>query len=329
MLSLFLPAANRLLLLLTALLANAIVGGPLRLHHRLGLLGPAHAMRLFIRKAERKLNRSRRSVVTRYLRGLLLVLFALIAAAVTGAVIHRLFFLAPYGFIGEALLLALMLPQRKIAEQASFLAKKMRGEKVPVTSHALASIAQRDVESLDRYGLGRAGIEHLGEYFCAVIVPVAFGYAWFGLAGALTMRVAHLLWQVLGVQSPGPFGDGARMIPAALLAAPAALGAVLLMLAAAFAPGTSPLRAARSFTMAQTKGLSTFLRILPLATMAGALDVTLGGTRRRKQLLLPEPWVGEGTAKVTPAHVRRAFWMFWIGCLMQGLLWLACFALAK
>jgi len=88
---------------------------------------------------------------------------------------------------------------------------------------------------------------------------------------------------------------------------PARLTAVLVVLACPFVPEARTWEAARAlFSAAQP----------PPAAFAGALDLSRGGPRREGEVMIRDPWIGEGRARADPADIRRALLVYAVACLL-------------
>jgi adenosylcobinamide-phosphate synthase len=53
--------------------------------------------------------------------------------------------------------------------------------------------------------------------------------------------------------------------------------------------------------------------------MAGALDLLVAGPREYQGEVVRDPWIGEGRARAPPIDIRRALYIFWVACLIDGL----------
>jgi adenosylcobinamide-phosphate synthase len=88
---------------------------------------------------------------------------------------------------------------------------------------------------------------------------------------------------------------------------PARLTALLVVLACPFVPN------ARMF-----EAVHTLFNAAPpvAAAFAGALDLSLGGPRREGEVMIRDPWIGEGRARAIPADIRRALLVYAVACLL-------------
>ena len=57
----------------------------------------------------------------------------------------------------------------------------------------------------------------------------------------------------------------------------------------------------------------------PEGAMAGALDLLLAGPREYQGEVVRDAWIGDGKARATHVDIRRALYVFWVACLIDGL----------
>jgi len=98
---------------------------------------------------------------------------------------------------------------------------------------------------------------------------------------------------------------------------PARLAGLFLVLAAVFAPTARPARAAR--VMVREAGRHRSINGgWPIAAMAGALNVTLGGPRHYAGLTTGDAWIGSGPARLGGRDIGRALYLYAVACLVNA-----------
>ena len=66
----------------------------------------------------------------------------------------------------------------------------------------------------------------------------------------------------------------------------------------------------------------------PESAIAGALGLKLLGPRIYPGEVVEAPWIGEGTADATPAHIRQSLKLYAAACVLNGLAAVAALLLA-
>ncbi|MFQ5971990.1 MAG: adenosylcobinamide-phosphate synthase CbiB, partial [Alphaproteobacteria bacterium] len=268
---------------------------------------------------EKRLNRPRRGARTRAVRGALLVFgFAALAWALGVAVGAALDGFAS-GWVIEAIVVAVLLAQRSLFDHARAVARALGEGGVEAGRDAVRHIVGRDPDRLDEEGVARAAIESVAENFADGVVAPAFWYLLLGLPGLFLYKTVNTLDSMFGHRDArhAIFGIAPARFDDILNLAPARLAAWMIAFAAVFLPRGRPRGAVR--TMFRDAGKHSSPNAgWPEAAMAGALGVALLGPRHYEGDRVDDPWLGEEfTAQATPAHIRRALYVFAVACFID------------
>ena len=257
-----------------------------------------------------------------------LVVLALAAIAL-GVALSALAAAFPLGWILETLIVAVLVAQRSLYDHVLRVQLALQREGLAGGRVAVSQIVGRDPDVLDGFGVARAGIESLAENFSDGIVAPVFFYAVAGLPGLLLYKTVNTLDSMIGHKSSRylDFGWASARFDDLLNLIPARLAGLLIALASTFVSQGRPDRALRIMWRDAGKHRSPNAG-WPEAAMAGALDLALSGPRRYGELVVDDPWLGDGRARATPSDMRRALMVFIAACLLQ-LLILAALALLK
>jgi adenosylcobinamide-phosphate synthase len=311
------PPFHPLLLLLAALALEPVLGearGPLaRLPHPVRLIGG------LIATLERKLNREERTAADRRARGALVVLVVCGLAAAAGWAVAWVGRQVPFGWLLELALIVSLLAQRSLFRHVRRVGAALAERGLEAGRAQVAHIVGRDVRQLDEHGVARAAIESCAENFSDAVVAPVFWYVLFGLPGMLVYKAVNTLDSMIGYRSPRylAFGWAAARLDDAMNLLPARLAGLLLSAAALAVPGADPRRSLRIMWRDAGRHRSPNAG-WPEAAMAGALGLSLAGPRRYPDLLVNDPWIGEGTARAGARDVARALAIFAGGCLING-----------
>ncbi len=291
---------ERALLILCALLVNALFGGPRSLHEWLGLGRLTRMPAQGVRDIERRLNRENRSSKARVIRGWVVAWFAVFACIAFGMLLSWIF-QGDMQF-GEVLLLAFLLPFRSSWNMASAIRRYLRANNLQAARQVLEHTAWRHHAKLDDHGLARAAVEILAVHFSEKIVAPVLFYILFGLPGFFISRIIYIMQETLvrPTESEQAFAHGAKRLHYILHYVPARITALLWICAAIFIPsaqfGDSAAQISKGIFGESPQDVS-------LLSAASVLNVALGGPT---SAYMHEGWVGPGTARVSDADMGRA-----------------------
>ena len=320
-------AFDPLALLLAALAVEAYMGEARWLFklipHPIVLIGRV------IGWCDTRLNRDGRSAMDRAIRGLLVVLVITTGAIMIGVGFAWLTRIHPMGWIFEFFLLVALLAGRSLHDHVKRVVVALETEGLEAGRDAVSHIVGRDPKQLDSHGVCRAATESLAENFSDGIVAPVFWYVLFGLPGILAYKAINTMDSMIGYKTPRhqAFGMVAARLDDVVNLIPARLAGLFVVFAAVFVPKTSPWGATKIMLRDASKHRSPNAG-WPEGAMAGALNVALAGPRRYIHAVVDDPWVGDGTAKMEPHHLRRALRVFVIANLINAL-WVACLVIVR
>jgi adenosylcobinamide-phosphate synthase len=260
---------------------------------------------------DKRLNRITRSDRARQWRGVVAVAALVGAAVALGTLVTEYLRFVHYGWLFEALLVAVLLAQRSLFEHVAAVAKGLQTGGLAAGRLEVAKIVGRDPDSLDEHGVARTAIESLFENFSDDVIAPAFWYLLLGLPGIFAHKTASTLDSRIGRRTPHYlyFGWAAARFDDVLNWIPARLTGLLVCLAALISPGAKSFGALRIMLKDARKHRSLNAG-WPEAAAAGALGLALGGPRRYGGAMLNEPWLGDGRARVTVADIGAALQLY-------------------
>ena len=305
------------MLMLIALVLDAYIGDP-PLIFRL-LPHPLAIMRRVAEGLERRLDKARRNETTRRVRGVLAALFLLATGALLGWLIDALLARLPYGWIVEMLVVMTLVMQRGIYKGVDGVGEALKEGGIEAGRKAYGAITKRGPGSLDAHGLARRAIESGAEGFADAVVGPTFWYLLAGLPGLIGYWAVKTLDNAIGTKAPSTraFGFGVGRCATSLSLIPAALAGLLLAVAAAFVPTARPWTALRVMLRDGPKHRSIVAGWAD-AAVAGGLGLALAGPRRYGEVVIRDPWLGDGRARATPLDIRRAVYVVAVGCLINA-----------
>ena len=309
---------DRLWLLVLALALDALVGDPDRLWRRLPhpvvLIGGA------VGWLDRRLNHDDAADARRRAAGVVAVAILLAGALVVGWGVARMLGSVPGLWIGEILIVAVLLAQRSLYRHVAAVAVALETGGLAAGRQAVARIVGRDPASLDEAGVARAAIESCAESFSDGIVAPAFWYVVLGLPGLLAYKALNTADSMIGHRTPryAAFGWAAARLDDAANLVPARLSALLLALAAAVCSGPKTAATALRTAWRDAPHHRSPNAGWPEAAMAGALDLALAGPRRYGEGIVDDAWMGDGRTGATAADIRAALRLLVLACCIMA-----------
>ena len=313
-------------LLLIALLLDAYLGDarmPFRLFRH-----PVEIIGSLIDWFDRKLNRENRPPVDRALRGALVVVLVAGLAGTVGWCGSWLTQHHDFGWVPELFLLTALLAGRGLYDRVRAVGVGLENS-LEEGREAVSHIVGRAPQHLDDHGVARAAIESCAENFSDGLIAPVFWYVLFGLPGLMVYKAVNTMDSMIGHMTPKyrAFGMAAARLDDVLNLIPARLSGLFLVVAAIFTPGAHPLKAFK--IMLRDSGKHRSMNAgWPEGAAAGALDIALAGPRRYSKRVVDDPWVGEGTARVTVKDIRRMLYLYVNASLINGA-WVAALAIIR
>ncbi|NOX39200.1 MAG: cobalamin biosynthesis protein [Alphaproteobacteria bacterium] len=300
------------LILIVALLIDAVIGDPDRLWRRAP--HPAALMGAAISALEKRLNkgpyrRAKGVVALAVLIGIAALIGALVAS-VDGSKMLQL------------LLVAILLAQNSLAQHVMAVATGLRAG-LPAGRLAVGMIVGRDADVLDKTGVARAAIESAAENFSDGVLAPAFWFLLLGLPGIMAYKIVNTADSMIGYRTERyeEFGWAAARLDDVMNWIPARLSGVLI--AATYASTRAFLVMFNDAPKHRSPNAGW-----PEAAMAAVIGIAISGPRIYNGQPTEQPYVNaSGRRDVTADDVTKSvqvIWRAWAGLvLILGLIWLA------
>jgi adenosylcobinamide-phosphate synthase len=206
-------------ILAAAMILDAVLGEPAWLWSRLP--HPAVVMGRAIGWADGLFNRG----PLRRLTGLAVILVLAAAAGLVGWLVGRL----PGAPLWQALLAAILLAQRSLADHVADVATALR-RSTAEGRIAVARIVGRDTEGIEPPAIARAAIESAAENLSDGVIAPAFWFLIAGLPGLMIYKLVNTADSMIGHRTPRhqAFGWAAARLDDALNLIPARLTALMI-----------------------------------------------------------------------------------------------------
>ncbi|NEW40102.1 cobalamin biosynthesis protein [Nocardia cyriacigeorgica] len=226
-------------------------------------------------------------------------------AVLVGAVIGAGAVLGRGGTVATALATWTALGGRSLARTGREMAGQLESGDIAGARALLPSLCGRDPEALDADGLARAALESIAENTSDATVAPLFWGAVAGVPGLLGYRAINTLDAMIGYRNDRyhRFGWAAARTDDIANLVPARLTGLLTVLLAPSTGGRAS-RSWRAWRRDAAKHPSPNAGVVE-ASMAGALDIRLGGTTRYRHGIEERPTLGDGPEPTVP-DLRRA-----------------------
>lgn len=295
-------------LLAIALMLDAAIGDPdwiwRRVPHPVAFFG------WLIGLFDRTLNRGAANAAWRRAAGIVSVIVLVALAALVGLALELAFRALPFGWIGTALVAAVLLAGRSLYEHVAAVADAC-ADSLPAARKAVARIVGRDPGSLDAPRLCRAAIESLAENFSDGLIAPAVWFLLLGLPGLCAYKAINTADSMIGHLTPRyeKFGWAAARLDDLVNLPASRLAGVLVALAAPVSGGN--IGRALRVMVADAPHHRSPNAGWPEAAMAAALGIALAGPRRYAGIIVSDPFVNKsGRRDATPDDIRRALTVY-------------------
>jgi adenosylcobinamide-phosphate synthase len=296
--------------LLAALVLDFLFGDPQAAWHPVRLLGT------FAAKAE---GPCRGLPLPPRIQGGIFVGVVLTAVLLPVILLMFLFWNAPLGWLFEGVLIWGALGGTSLAKEVAAVGTPLAAGDLNGARERLRMLVSRDVENMEEGKIASSALETLSENLSDAAVATLFYSALAGPLGAWIHRTVNTLDAMVGYRTPEylEFGRAAAKLDDLLNFLPARLTALLL---AAAAPAVGA-RGAEAWRCAKedAEGLESPNSGWPMAAMAGALSVTLGGPTSYFGEVKNKPRLGNGPEPV-PEDIHRGLALYWAAYALAAVL---------
>jgi adenosylcobinamide-phosphate synthase len=308
--------ADALLVVLIALMADAVIGDPDALWRRLP--HPVTWIGWLIGRLDLSLNHDHQTFSRRKIMGCVaLVLLLLISGAAAFALDAILRSLPGHPWT-TGLIASVLIAQNSLYVHVARVRDAFATGGLRAARQAVSMIVGRNPDSLDEAGVARAAIETTAENFSDGVVAPVFWFILFGLPGLVLYKAINTADSMIGHRSPRheAFGWASAKLDDVVNLVPARIAGVLVALASLLAGG-SPVTSLRIMWRDARLHKSPNAG-WPEAAMAGALGLALAGPRRYGDRLVDDPFLNAtGRAQATANDIASALRVFAGACLLQ------------
>lgn len=272
----------------------------------------------FIDTLERRYNRDDLTADMLRIDGISTAIIFAFSAIFVGLIFDWFAMNVPFFWVLQAMAIGTLFNLRSYLDQSRVLADAL-DRSVEEGRATLALVTGRDTENMDSSTVARAAVETSAGTLTTGVMAPALYFIFFGTAGLILFKTISIATQMIDERSEGManFGWGSARLNELLLYPGGWLTAFSLSLASIPIKGVrfknslqEPIRSAKNYFK---KGSGS-----PVASIAGALNLKLGGPIQYDGQEINAGWVGQGSVFADSYHVRaaRQLYVFSIIALM-------------
>jgi adenosylcobinamide-phosphate synthase len=229
------------------------------------------------------------------------------------------------GWIGEALLASTLLSQKSLEDHVRAVGDGL-GKSLKAGRDAVSRIIGRDPKALDESGVTKGALESLAENMSDGVLAPLFWLLLTGLPGIALYKAINTADSMIGYKSDKylDFGWASAKLDDLVNLIPARFTGWLIALAATLSSGMSGGRALRAMASCAPNHLSPNAG-WPEASLAGALQIRLGGPRSYQGRKVVLAWMGDGREKLGRDDIGEGLRLYNTGLnIITALVILAC-----
>ena len=285
---------------ITAFIIDMIIGDPRSKWHPVVLMGNLISM------LEKFLYNSDNNNTKKLIKGAILVIIVIAINYSIGLAIHYLATIIEMqmaDILIEALVLSFMISPRSLAEAGKELHDFLVTNDIAQARYKVGWIVGRDTDKLDEPEIVRATVETIAENTVDGIISPLFFFAIGGLPAAVAYRAANTMDSMLGYKNDKYlyFGRAAARLDDILNYIPARLTALLFIIAAIilnlnYKNSIAMMRRDANKHPSPNGGYAE-------ATVAGALNIRLGGFNSYFGKMSFREYMGEPLEVLAPRHI--------------------------
>lgn len=306
--TLLLPLDLRLVILIIALAADAVIGEPPWLWRHI-----PHPVMLFGRGISAMTawgNKRQFSGYRRRINGWIAIMFLLMASFGAGFLLsspHA--FMPSLGLLIEGVLVMVLLAGRSLHDHVARVAKPLRSGAIDDARFHVSMIVGRNPDQLDEPAIARAAIETTAENLSDGVIAPALFYLVFGLPGIILYKMLNTADSMIGYRSKDfyAFGTASARLDDLANIIPARLTGLLLAISA-------PTRFFMNFKvmMRDAPKHRSPNAGWPEAAMASALGLSLAGPRQYGQRMSDDhPMNPDGKRQANADDIDKALVLMW------------------
>ena len=295
---------------ITEFLIDILIGDPRSKFHPVVLMGN------LISLLEKFLYNASNSNRIKLFKGALLVLIVISVNYFIGVIINHYAFLIPHSELIEALVLSFMISPRSLAEAGKELYNFLINGDIAQARYKVGWIVGRDTDKLDEPEIVRATVETIAENTVDGIISPLFFFLIGGLPLAIVYRAANTMDSMIGYKNDKYlyFGRAAARLDDMLNYIPARLTA-LLFIVSAIILRLDYKNSIAMMTRDANKHPSPNGGYAE-ATVAGALNIRLGGFNSYFGKMSFREYMGEPLEVLAPRHIMLTIKMMYTATIL-------------
>lgn len=265
----------------------------------------------YIKFLDIEFNRKEFSDKSKFFNGFIVIFISVIGIYFLTGILENLLFDNAYGNIILGFLVSTLLSGRSLFSHVKSIYDDLMRDDIESAKFNLSKIVSRDVDRLDESSITRGSIESLSENFCDGYISPIFWFLVFGLPGLVIYKFISTADSMIGYKNDKyiKFGKCAAKIDDIMNFIPARISSLFIVLATYLLKENW--KSAIQITKMDAKKSSSPNSGWPESSIAGALDIALGGNNYYENELVNSEWINENATKeIDSDHIMRALWIY-------------------
>tara|TARA_Y100000590_G_scaffold467150_1_gene644998 strand:- start:2555 stop:3529 length:975 start_codon:yes stop_codon:yes gene_type:complete len=276
----------------------------------------------YISFLDKEFNLEEFSESSRFLNGILIMIVSMVLIWFIIIWIEGFLINSALGIILIAIILSIFLSARSLYEHVRDVYDALMADNIAEAKEKLTKLVSRDVDSFEEPSIVRSSIESLSENFSDGFIAPLFWFVISGLPGLIIYKFVNTADSMIGYKYPKyiNFGKAAAVIDDIMNYIPARISSVCIIISSCILK--EDWKKSLEITMNDASKTASPNSGWPESSMAGALDISLGGDNYYNKQLFEENWLNEsGYRELDSEYLSRAFWIYFIsiGCFILSI----------
>ena len=256
-------------------------------------------------------NRKEFSDKSKFFNGFLVIFISVIGLYFLTRILEDLLLNNTFGYIILGFLVSILLSGKSLFSHVKSIYDDLMRDDIQSAKSNLSKIVSRDVDKLDESSITRGSIESLSENFCDGYISPIFWFLVLGFPGVVIYKFISTADSMIGYKNEKyiKFGKCAAKIDDIMNFVPARISSLFIVLATYLLKENW--KSAIQITKIDAKKSSSPNSGWPESSMAGALDIALGGSNYYENKFVNSEWINASAAKeIDSDHIIRALWIY-------------------
>lgn len=271
---------------------------------------------------DKEFNLEEFSESSRFLNGFLIMIMSLILIWFISIWIEGVLLNSLLGIILITIILSIFISARSLYEHVKSVYDALMADDIPQAKEKLTKLVSRDVDGFEEPSIVRSSIESLSENFSDGFIAPLFWFIISGLPGLIIYKFVNTADSMIGYKYPKyiNFGKAAAIIDDIMNYIPARISSICIIMSSFILK--EDWKKSIEITINDAGKTASPNSGWPESSIAGALNISLGGDNYYNNQLSKAEWLNEsGHRELDSEYLSRGFWIYFIsiGCFILSI----------